>query len=73
MENRDWKAENDRETSEKFNYLQMVALHFTTRDVDLPLPVRAKNLDMPLIDFVEKAKTTNKSFFSFNSVSCDLL
>ena len=52
---------------------KMIVPYFTKRDYDLSFPVPAKNLDMPLIEFVKKAKLSNKHFFSFKSACRDLL
>lgn len=45
---------------------KMIVLNFVKRHVDLPFPVPVENLDMPLIEFVKKAKIANKYFSLLN-------
>ena len=46
-------------------YPKVIVCHFTKGDYDLPMPVSFENYDVPLIELVKEAKSSNKYFFSF--------
>ena len=52
---------------------QVITLHFTKRDYDMPFPVNATKLDTPLIEYVKEARERNKYFFAFKTVCRDHL
>ena len=44
-------------------YPKVIVCHFTKGDYDLPMPVSFENYDVPLIELVKEAKSSNQYFF----------
>ena len=44
-------------------YPKVIVFHFTKGEYDLPMPVSFENYDIPLIELVKEAKSSNQYFF----------
>ena len=59
-ENRNVNVSNIIDANENTASAQIIVSHFTKRDYHLPFPVDAEIMDNPLIEFIKKARSTNK-------------
>ena len=54
-------------------YPQVIVVHFTKNEYDLPMPVSSENFDVPLIELIKEVKISDKYFFRSNPRASNLL